>query len=331
MLFAYSLAVIAGFLLTAVSNWTGRKTITGTALAILCLLWICARILPFVPIHGLWIATSDLLFSVLIIIGIAVPIIQTRQWHNLSVVGILLMLFIANLLIHLQHLGFSQTLLTGNSLAIYSILMLLMVITGRVIPFFTRVVVRYEQPNANLILEYFIVTQIIVMAIIDIFDFDSLIMLIIAFSGAIAHVIRIWSWFDKKLLSTPVLWVLYAGYLWLIIGFVLQGLTGYNVVTQNIAIHAWTTGGIAILTYGMMARVTLGHTGRTMIVSKWVATGFVLLFAAALVRVFMPIFFNSLYLFWIQLSSVLWIVAFVFFVSIYTLMFFQPRVDGSQG
>ncbi|MFK5895035.1 MAG: NnrS family protein [Pseudomonadota bacterium] len=331
MLFGYSLAVIAGFLLTAVTNWTGLKTIDGTPLAVLSLLWIAARLLPFVPVNGLWIAISDLLFSLLLTISVAIPIIKAKQWHNLSVVGVLFMLFIANLLVHLQHLGFTQTLLAGNSLAIYSILMLLIVITGRVVPFFTRVVVEYEQPQVNPVLENFLLLQLVVMAMVDIFNLPPLVMLIVAFSGAIAHIIRVWPWFDKKLLSTPVLWVLYAGYLWLIIGFVLQGLAAYHVVTQNIAIHAWTTGGIALLTYGMMARVTLGHTGRNMIVSQWVVAGFAILFVAAIVRVIMPIFFSSLYLLWIQLSSILWIVAFIFFVGVYTKMYFQPRVDGRQG
>ncbi len=286
MLFAYSLAVIAGFLLTAVTNWTGLKTIEGKSLAILSLLWLCARILPFAPINGLWVAASDLLFSFLLTISVAIPIVKSKQWHNLSVVGVLFMLFVANLLVHLQHLGFSQTLTAGNTLAIYSILMLLIVITGRVVPFFTRVVVQYKQPQVNQILEYFLVIQLIVMGLLDIFNLYYLLMLIVAFSGAVAHIMRVWPWFDKKLLSTPVLWVLYAGYLWIIIGFILQGLAAYSLVTQNIAIHAWTTGGISLLTYGMMARVTLGHTGRNMVVSKWISLGFVLLSLAAIHNVF---------------------------------------------
>jgi len=331
MIFAYTLAVIGGFLLTAVTNWTGLKTIEGKPLALLSVLWLIARILPFAPVDGIWIAIIDLLFALFLAVSIAIPIIKVKQWHNLSVVAVLILMFFANLLVHLQHLGISQTLSAGNDLAIYSILMLFIVITGRVVPFFTRVVVQYEQPKAKPLLENFLLLQLLLMAIIDIFQLPALLMMIVASSGAIAHVYRVYPWFDKKLLSTPVLWVLYAGYLWLIIGFVLQALAAYHVVSQNLAIHAWTVGGVGLLTYGMMARVTLGHTGREMIVSKWVSFGFVLLFFAALIRVFMPVIFHSQYILWVQLSAILWVIAFIFFATIYTNMFFQPRVDGRQG
>lgn len=331
MIFAYTLAVIGGFLLTAVTNWTGLKTIEGKPLAALSLLWLLARVLPFAPVDGLWIAIIDLSFAFFLAISIAIPVIKVKQWHNLSVVTVLVLLFTANLLVHLQHLGLANTLAAGNSLAIYSILMLFIVITGRVVPFFTRVVVQYEQPKAKPVLENFLLLQLMVMAIVDIFNLPAGIMLVVALSGAIAHSYRVLPWFDKKLLATPVLWVLYAGYLWLIIGFILHALAAYHLVSQNLAIHAWTVGGVGLLTYGMMARVTLGHTGRDMIVSKWVASGFVLLFLAAFIRVFMPLIFHSYYVLWVQLSAILWIVAFVFFVIIYSHMFFQPRVDGRQG
>jgi len=279
MIFAYTLAVIGGFLLTAVTNWTGLKTIDGTPLAVLSVLWLVARILPFIPVNGWLIAIIDLIFPLFLAVSVARPIIKVKQWHNLSVVAVLILMFIANLLVHLQHLGLSQTLAAGNSLAIYSILLLFIVITGRVVPFFTRVVVQYEQPKAKPLLENFLLFQLALMAIVDIFQLPALLMMIVALAGAIAHIYRVFPWFDKKLLSTPVLWVLYAGYLWLIIGFILHALAAYHIVSQNSAIHAWTVGGVGLLTYGMMARVTLGHTGREMVVSQWVSAGFVLLFS----------------------------------------------------
>jgi uncharacterized protein involved in response to NO len=241
------------------------------------------------------------------------------------------MLFFADLLVHLQLLGISQTFDAGITLSLYCILAVIIIITGRVVPFFTRIVVQYQQPVAKPILEIFLLVQIAIMALVDIFNLPALVMMIVALSGAIAQGLRVWPWFDKKLLATPVLWVLYAGYLWIIMGFLLQALSAYSLLTQNLAIHAWTVGGFGLLTYGMMARVSLGHTGRNMEISPLIVYGMILLFLAASVRVFLPIIFSSQYLLWIQISGILWIVAFVFFAIIYSKMFFLPRVDGRQG
>ncbi|MFK5986933.1 MAG: NnrS family protein [Pseudomonadota bacterium] len=331
MLFAYSFAVIAGFLLTAVTNWTGLKTIEKTPLAMLSVLWLVARFLPFFAIDGIWIALCDLLFSLLVALGVAIPIIRSKQKHNLIIVAVLLLLTLANLLVHLQHLGYSQTLASGNALAIYSILMILTVVTGRVVPFFTRIVIQYDMPKVNPLLEKFLIAQLLLMAIVDMFSLPSIVMFIVAITGAMAHILRVKPWFDRRLLATPILWVLYAGYLWLIIGFIMHALAAINLITSNIAIHAWTIGAIGLLTYGMMARVSLGHTGRDMVISKLVVAGFVLIFMAAIVRVFLPIVFADSYLFWVQLSGLLWIVAFILFAYVYSMMYLQPRVDGRSG
>ncbi|NOQ79251.1 MAG: NnrS family protein [Gammaproteobacteria bacterium] len=332
MLFGYAAAVIAGFLLTAVRNWTNVDTISKTPLAMLAGVWLLARILPFTPAPGLLIAVVDISFFFFLALAVAHPIIKVKQWSNLIMVAILSTFMVADILVQSQHLGFMDGGVTaGNSLALYSVLMIIQVLTGRVMPFFTRVVVPDTQVIERPLLEKVLLITLVLLALADVFMLDSLIISLLAGILLVAHLMRVLPWFSKPVLNTPILWVLYAGYFWLIIGFAMKMLVGFNLVTNNLAIHAWTVGVIGITTYGMMARVSLGHTGREMLPSKLVVIGFYLLFLAAVIRVILPLFLMGQYVLWIELSSALWVAAFVLFTIAYMPVLTQPRVDGRAG
>jgi uncharacterized protein involved in response to NO len=332
MLFGYAAAVIAGFLLTAVRNWTNVDTISKTPLAVLAGVWLLARILPFTPAPGLLIAVVDISFFFFLALAVAHPIIKVKQWSNLIMVAILSTFMVADILVQSQHLGFMDGGVTaGNSLALYSVLMIIQVLTGRVMPFFTRVVVPDTQVIERPLLEKVLLITLVLLALADVFMLDSLIISLLAGILLVAHLMRVLPWFSKPVLNTPILWVLYAGYFWLIIGFAMKMLVGFNLVTNNLAIHAWTVGVIGITTYGMMARVSLGHTGREMLPSKLVVIGFYLLFLAAVIRVILPLFLMGQYVLWIELSSALWVAAFVLFTIAYMPVLTQPRVDGRAG
>jgi len=332
MLFGYAAAVIAGFLLTAVRNWTNVDTISQTPLAVLAGVWLLARILPFTPAPGLLIAVVDISFFFFLALAVAHPIIKVKQWSNLIMVAILGTFMVADILVQSQHLGIMDGgVIAGNSLALYSVLMIIQVLTGRVMPFFTRVVVPDTQVIERPLLEKVLLITLVLLALADVLMLDSLIISLLAGILLVAHLMRVLPWFSKPVLNTPILWVLYAGYFWLLIGFAMKMLVGFNLVTNNLAIHAWTVGVIGITTYGMMARVSLGHTGREMLPSKLAVIGFYLLFAAAVIRVILPLFLMGQYALWIELSSVLWVAAFVLFTIAYMPVLTQPRVDGRAG
>jgi len=332
MLFGYAAAVIAGFLLTAVRNWTNVDTITKTPLALLAGLWLLARILPFTPLPGIFIALVDIAFFFFLALAVAHPIIKAKQWHNLIMVAILTAFMIADILVQAQHLGWlANGVLAGNTLALYSVLMIIQVLTGRVMPFFTRVVVPGTEVVERPLLEKVLLITLILLALADVFALNVLLVSLLAFILLIAHSVRVLPWFSKPVLNTPILWVLYAGYLWLLIGFAMKVLVGFNLVTNNLAIHAWTVGMIGITTYGMMARVSLGHTGREMRPSILAVIGFYLLFAAALVRVIVPLFLMTHYVLLIEISSSLWVLAFTLFTIAYWPVLTKPRVDGQPG
>jgi len=331
MLFGYTTAVVAGFLLTAVRNWTNAPTIIKTPLGLLALVWLLGRILPFTATPGWLIAAVDLSFSIFLAIAISIPIFKVKQWKNLIMVAVALFFFLANLLVHLFHLGIANTLYSGNMLAIYGIILLLIIMTGRVVPFFTKIVIKRLEPKESVPLEKFLYVQLAFLAITDSMGFTPAVVAFFALAGAVAHAMRIRTWFAKELLGVPILWVLHAGYIWLILGFILKALAAMEMVGNNLAIHAWTVGGVGLLTYGMMARVSLGHTGREMKPAKMVEFGFLVIIFAAVIRVFFPMLSMEYYGMWIQLSGLLWCVAFVLFIISYSKMYFQPRVDGQMG
>lgn len=332
MLFGYAAAVIAGFLLTAVRNWTNVDTISKTPLAVLAGIWLLARILPFTPAPGILIALIDVSFFFFLVLAVAHPIIKVKQWSNLIMVAILSAFMVADILVQSQHLGLMEGGVTaGNSLALYSVLMIIQVLTGRVMPFFTRVVVPGTEVIERPRLEKVLLITLVLLALADVFALNDLIISFLAGVLLVAHTMRVSPWFSKPVLNTPILWVLYAGYLWLLIGFAMKVLVGFNLVTNNLVIHAWTVGVIGITTYGMMARVSLGHTGREMIPSKLAVAGFYLLSAAAIIRVILPVFWMAQYVLWIELSSVLWVAAFILFTIVYLPVLTQPRVDGGAG
>ena len=332
MLFGYSAAVIAGFLLTAVRNWTNVDTITKTPLAMLAGIWLLARILPFTPVPGVWIAIVDVSFFLLLMLAVAYPVIKVKQWNNLIMIAILGAFLVADILVQGQYLGLiSNGVIQGNSLALYSVLFIIQVLTGRVMPHFTRIVVPgtivVERPR----LEMTLLVVLFLLAVADVLALDSLLISFLAGVLLVAHIMRVFPWFSKPVLNIPILWVLYAGYLWLIIGFIMKVFVGFDWVSNNLAIHAWTVGTIGITTYGMMSRVSLVHTGREMVPPKFAIIGFYLLFIAAVIRVILPLIAMSQYILWIELSILFWILGFTLFAIAYTPVLTQPRVDGRAG
>ncbi|WP_198263895.1 NnrS family protein [sulfur-oxidizing endosymbiont of Gigantopelta aegis] len=277
-------------------------------------------------------AYVDVAFFFFLALAVAHPIVKAKQWTNLIMVFILSVFMLADILVQAQHLGLLATgVASGNLMALYSILLIIQVLTGRVMPFFTRAVVPGTEIIDRPILEKILLITLILLALADILALNNILTAALAAVLLIAHLLRVSPWFSKPVLDIPILWVLYAGYLWFLIGFALKVMVGFGWVTNNLAIHAWTVGVIGITTYGMMARVSLGHTGREMLPSKLAIIGFYLLFVAVIMRVILPLFFVSLYTMWVDIAAILWCLAFILFAIAYIPVLTQPRVDGGEG
>lgn len=152
-----------------------------------------------------------------------------------------------------------------------------------------------------------------------------------ALFAAVVHLVRLVGWYSNKIWSVPLVWILQVAYFWFVIGFILKSLMIFNMVESVLSFHAFTVGGIGIMTLGMMARVSLGHTGREMKINNAMVLAFVLINIAAIVRVIVPVFLPDSYPQLIQFSGWLWILAFVLFLVIYTPMWTSSRVDGREG
>lgn len=332
MLFGFSLAIIAGFLLTAVRNWTNVQTPYGWTLAGIFVVWLIARILPFIPVvPGSLIAVLNLGFPVLVALGIGIPIVRSGNYRNLVFIGAMVGFFIANLLVQLQLLGVTEnTLMSGLHLALYLVVLIIVVIGGRVIPFFTeRGIGNGVSCTRHPWLEKALLPLTVIWLLCQLLLPGTLAALLSVTLFAL-QLVRLAGWYQQALWQHPLLWILHAGYGFIVLGFGLQTFAQLGWISSSIALHAFTVGGIGGLTLGMMARVSLGHTGRPLAVNALMIIAFVCLLLSALVRVSI----NWLPLPWdtaLHISGGLWMLAWLLFVIRYLPILVQPRADGLWG
>jgi len=334
MLLGYAGAVVAGFLLTAVKNWTGQATLSGEKLAGLCLLWLYGRVLPFCAdsIPAVLIALVDVSFFPVLAYCLAKPILDTQKFKQLIFPALLLLISIGNGMIHAQVLGFTlHSAATGLTLITATFMMMILVMAGRVFPFFTERGLSGVLIIPNPMLDNIALLAAAAVFVLQLLEKSGTLLLITALLAAITHLLRVANWFDRRVFYVPLLGVLYAGYGWIIIGFILTALTAYGWVAASLSLHAFTVGGIGILTLGMMARVSLGHTGRALRVSNSMALAFVLINLAALCRVIIPMALPTWYNVFIALSTVCWLAAFSLFTLVYLPILTSPRIDGKEG
>jgi len=332
MLFGYSAAVIAGFLLTATRNWTGIATLSGSALGALTLLWLGARVAPFLPIPGGFVATLDLAFFPLLAASLFRPLWTGKNRTNRIFLLLMAGMALASLLVHLQALGMTASTATrGNRLMLDLVLLTMLMVAGRIMPFFTERGILGAKPVTRPWVERltFVVAPLVAAA--NLLSPNESIGSTLALILGCIQAVRLAGWHDRRAWGIPILSVLYLGYLWLIAGLLLEGFAGLDLVSLYPALHALTTGAIGVFTIGMMARVTLGHTGRDMRSSGLTNLAFALANLAAFTRVLMPILLPDSYSVWLYLSGLLWILAFGLFLWVHAPMLMAPRADGRPG
>lgn len=333
MLFGYVVAVIAGFLLTAVRNWTGITPPTGTNLGLLFLLWLAGRVAPFLSgaIPAPLIALIDLAFLPAVAAGIMPALWKGEQKANRVFVPLLLVMAAANLYVHFDSLGITSSATRGTDAMLYLVTFLVTLLGGRVIPFFTEAVIAGHASRRDSRVELATVLSLGGLVAVQLVYPSAWLSGVFAFAVAVTQALRVIGWYNRGIWQIPILWVLFSGMFWLVIGFSMTGLAYFGFTGLNLAKHAITVGGIGVLTYGMMARVALGHTGREIASHPLINGCFVLLNLATLFRVFGPILLPEKYTLWVHLSGGLWIISFLLFGAIYVPMLIRPRVDGKPG
>ncbi|MFN8642492.1 MAG: NnrS family protein [Candidatus Binatia bacterium] len=333
MVFGYTVAVIAGFLLTAVRNWTGVPTPTGGRLALLAALWLAGRLAPLLPgvLPAAAIALLDLAFLPALALALAGPLWRQPQARQLVFLPLLLGLAGANALVHLQMLGVTAiTARPALYFAVDLIVLLIAVVGGRVLPFFTeRGVAAAPRRWPAVELAVWITTGGV--ALVDLFAWPPAVAVPVCAAGAAAHAARLAGWYDRRVWRVPLLWVLHLGYAWVAIGFALKAAVAAGLLIPMVGLHALTVGAIGVLTLGMMARVALGHTGRPLRASAPTAVAFALVNAAAAARALVAAALPAWYAETVLAAGVLWLAAFAIFVADYAAILVRPRIDGQPG
>ncbi|MGB2833515.1 MAG: NnrS family protein [Methylotenera sp.] len=340
MLYGYTMAVVAGFLLTAVKNWTGIPTLHNKPLVALFALWCAARVFfLFGTAFLIWAAIADLLFGIMLIFAVVIPIIKAKQWAQLAVVAKLILLWVGNVVFYLACLGILNSgMIYAINGAILLFISLILMIGRRVIPFFIERGVAMPGNGIRVQLKQYKWLDISILVLfVGLFLnvlFFQFFYLTMAFSWALflTNGYRLFNWHSAGLWRVPLLWSLYLS-AWLInVGFFLFGLQALLPSLSILTLHIFTIGGIGLMTLSMMSRVSLGHTGRDIRnPSRWLTYMFIGIATSVIFRAIVPMFTSQFYMAWVLFASVLWCLAFAVFVWIYTPILLKPRTDGMFG
>ena len=255
---------------------------------ILACAWLLARVLSLFPQLKLFFSITDLLFFPVLIYLLLPYLGISSQKKNRVFLLLFSILFTANLLIHLDSWGFIQAFSRdAYLLAIHTIIVVVVVLGGRVIPFFTERAVTQSKPKRIKWLEPLIIPTAFTFLILEYFFSDSSFATYFCFILAGIHFLRWFAWGPWMSTRVPLLWILYIGYLWVPIGFLLYGITGMGYFIPSLATHAFASGAIGVLIYGMVSRVSLGHTGRPLHADVWMVLGYILISLTPIFRVFL--------------------------------------------
>ncbi|NNU43470.1 NnrS family protein [Ramlibacter montanisoli] len=331
MLFGFTLAVIVGFLLTAGRNWTGRPTPTGWKLAALALLWLAARVLVLTP-WGWASAIANAAFPLAAAVALAVPFVAAGNRRNYFFVALLALLSLASLTVHLNQLGvISLPAGVGLQVGLDAVLFILCVMGGRVIPMFTNNGVPGANARRQPLLEKLALGLVLAVLAADVLHAPAWLVGTVAALAALAHLARWLLWQPWATLRTPLVWVLHLAYAWIPVHLALRALAAAGWVTPSAAVHALTVGAVGGLIIGMMTRTARGHTARRLQADRWDVCAYLLVAAAALVRVLVPLAAPAWTLQAILCSGALWSLGFAVYAVRYFKVLARPRLDGKAG
>lgn len=329
MVFGYTAAALAGFMLTAIPNWTGRLPVSGLPLLCLVLVWLAGRLAMLFPdMVGLEIAFAvEAAFLPLLLVVALREIIAGKNWKNLKIVIALGMLSLANGWFHVAVFRGADSAGAGR-LAVASWIVLIAIVGGRIIPSFTRNWL--ARNNAKVLPAPFgtfdklaIVSMVAALALWIVLPFHPATGALCALVG-IVHAVRLWRWRGYKVWSEPIVFVMHAAYGFLCLGFFAIAAVSAGWMSPASAIHVFTVGALGGMTLAVMTRAALGHTGRPITASPATVASYVFLGAAALSRPavdLMPQYYYPIF----ALSGLLWLFAFVSFLIVYAPILVAPR------
>ncbi len=335
LIFGYLPAVMVGFLLTAIPNWTGRLPVVGRPLAGLFFVWVAGRVAVFSSawIGALTAAVIDLSFLVLFAVLMAREIFASGKFKNLRLLVVVTVLVAANSLFHAQNaFGLDIGLSDGGGfrMGLAAAVMLIMIIGGRVVPSFTRNWLARRKPQAQMPVTFdkFDAVAIaiggaaLVSWVVWPLEPGTGLMFVFAFA---LHIMRLSRWQGISARGEAIVYILHVGYLFVPTGFIVLSLSILfpSVISQSGALHAWTAGAIAIMTLAIMTRASLGHSGRAVLATRPIKFIYLMAFCAVIARLIAA--FGVAAGIMLQVSVICWVAAFLGFTVVYWPVLTRPR------
>jgi uncharacterized protein involved in response to NO len=336
MLYGYVAAVIAGFLLTAVPNWTGRLPICGAPLAALTALWLSGRlaILLSAWLGILAAALIDIAFLVVLAAVAAREIIAGSNWRNLRVLAVLGVLIAGNIVFHAEVYLFGKADY-GIRIAIAAVIVLITLVGGRIVPSFTRNwLARQATGRLPAPFSRFDVVSIatgLAGLMLWIGLPNAVITGLVLIGAAVMHAGRLARWAGDRTAADRLVLVLHLGYAFVPIGFALLGasILAPAIIPSTIGIHAWTAGAFGLMTLAVMTRASLGHTGQPLVAGTGTQAIYLLALCAVTLRMVAGLDGSIMLL---ELASAAWVAAFGGFVLLYgPTLLREPPVWAGRG
>lgn len=327
MIYGFVVAIVAGFLLTAVANWTGGAPVREIHLIVLVLIWSLGRIFVSFDV-GLPKAIQILgvtLFVPCLTISLMIPLMRSWSKRNFIFLILLCILFGCDIWFLIS------TDMRAMHMALFMILAMVSLIGGRVIPAFTVAALRRRgivvyQTNQNR-LDVMAWLSLLVVAVAVTLSEKGVLLGVTAGGSCLIHALRMRYYHTLRVWSDPLSWILHIGYSWLVLGLGSLSLAGFRYINTTIAIHVLTVGCIGSMILGMMCRVTLGHTGRNLKISGATIFSFILMQIAVFIRILGPILIPQHTVVWIGLTACLWGVCFSLFLVCFGPILFAKSFD----
>ena len=338
MIFGFMGAAIAGFLLTAVPNWTGEPGFSGAPLVGLTALWLAGRVAMALvgDLPVVLVAIAELLFLPALILMIA-PLLLRSGNRNLPLLFVLAALWLADGLFlfafHSEHPALARIALL---VALDLVLVLVTVIGGRIVPAFTRNALRQAGADVSLpgnpVIERLVIVTMLTMVVGDLVEPGGKVAATIAALAAALQAWRLLGWQGWRMATKPIVWVVHVAYLWWPVGLAMKATSlGAGIAWAGFWQHALGIGAAGMMILAVMTRAALGHTGRPLQVHASITIAYLLLAASVVVRVFGATALSLGYSTAITIAAALWVAAFVPYLVVYGPILLRPRIDGKPG
>lgn len=335
MLFGFALAVASGFLLSAVQTWTNQPSLKGWPLALTFGAWLAARISLLLPINIplLVPAIFDTLFLLSVAFTLWRCISTVKQWRN---IGFPIMFLVATGVNLVSYYALAQRdFVLANQLwqaMLWWLALLITIVGGRVIPFFTAIRIKTPKPEPLTWLEYPLLVLMMLLVIEAVFHLvpTHIEQILLLIAGTL-HLVRWSRWQPLKSRHEPMLWSLQLAYLCLPVAIIGLGFYVDNQYAYRSLLHLLAIGCMAGLCLAMMSRVSLGHTSRNIYQGPKMTFAFIAIFCAAILRAVMPLIMPQYTTLWLWLACAAWSTAFGLFAWHYAPILSRPRIDGRPG